>query len=126
MGLFNAILGNSSEVNAEAIKAQYSKLFLEDEDVQFACKMIRDTWIFTNKRLIMIDVQGLTGSKKDFHSIPYRSISHFAVESAGTFDMDSEIKIWITSQDEPIVKEMKKGFDVMGFQQILAYYTCAR
>ncbi len=126
MGLFNAILGNSSEENKEAIKAKYSKLFLEDEEVQFACKLIRDTWIFTNKRLIMIDVQGLTGSKKDFHSIPYRSISHFSVESAGTFDMDSEIKIWITSHDQPIVKEMKKGFDVMNFQQILAYYTCAR
>ncbi len=126
MGLFNAILGNSSEVNPEAIKKEYSKLFLEDEAMEFACKLIRDTWIFTNKRLIMIDVQGLTGSKKEFHSVPYRSIYHFAVESAGTFDMDSEFKIWVAGQSTPIVKQLKKGFDVMGLQQILAYYTCAR
>ena len=124
MGLFNTIFGVASEVNANEIKEKYPELLLEEETVEFACKIIRDRWIFTDRRLVMIDVQGVTGSKKSFHSVPYRSITHFDVESAGTFDMDSEVKIWISSTDEPIVKELKRGFDVFALQRILTYFTC--
>ena len=126
MGLFNALLGVSTEISASEIKEDFGNLFLDGEEVEFACKLIRDKWVFTTKRLIMIDVQGLTGSKKSFHSVPYRSIYHFEVESAGTFDMDSEIKIWVAGQSEPIQKELKKGFDVFALQRILAHYTCSK
>ena len=124
MGLFNSLMGVSSEVNINEIKEEYRDLLIENEEVKFACKLIRDKWIFTTKRLIMVDIQGLTGSKKSFHTVPYRCIYHFEVESAGTFDMDSEIKIWIAGQSNPIVKELGKGFDVFSLQRILAYYTC--
>jgi hypothetical protein len=63
--------------------------------VHTAYLLIRDTILFTDRRLILIDKQGITGKKTEYHSIPYRSITHFAVETAGTFDLDAELKIWV-------------------------------
>ena len=75
---------------------------------------------FTDRRLLLIDKQGITGRKVDYHSIPYRSISHFSVETAGTLDMDSELKIYISSNPTPIEREFKKGTDIIGVQRMLA------
>jgi len=68
----------------------------------------------------MVDIQGMTGSKVDYMSIPYRSITRFSVETAGTFDLDSELKIWVSGSDSPIAKTLKKGTDVRGIQRALA------
>ena len=64
---------------------------------------------FTDKRLILVDKQGLTGKKVEYKSIPYKSIKYFSVETAGRFDRDAELKIWVTSRDAPTVsKEPEK------------------
>ena len=55
--------------------------------------MIRDLFVFTNKRLILVDKQGLTGNKVEYHSLPYRTITHSRVETAGHFDLDAELKV---------------------------------
>lgn len=57
---------------------------------------IRDGVVFTNKRIICINVQGLTGKKKDFTSMPYSKIQLYSVESAGVFDLDSELELWFS------------------------------
>lgn len=57
---------------------------------------IRDGVVFTNKRIIAINIQGLTGTKKDFSSLPYSKIQAFSVETAGVFDLDSELEIWFS------------------------------
>lgn len=62
----------------------------------------------------------MTGSKVDYTSIPYRAVTRFAVETAGTFDLDSELKIWVSGTSEPITKTLKKGTDVRGIQRALA------
>ena len=59
-------------------------------------KGIRDGVVFTNKRIIAINVQGLTGTKKDFTSLPYSKIQAFSVETAGVFDLDSELELWFS------------------------------
>ena len=69
--------------------------------------MIRDLHVFTNKRMINIDKQGMTGKKVDYLSIPYKSITQFNVQTAGRFDTDCELKIWISGQAEPIEIEIK-------------------
>ena len=53
-------------------------------------------FVFTDKRLIFVNRQGLTGSKVELQSIPYRSITRFTIETAGTFDLDAQLKIWLT------------------------------
>ncbi|NJB36068.1 MULTISPECIES: PH domain-containing protein [Flavobacteriaceae] len=121
MGLINKILGNASEVSSEKLTEKYSKLLVDNEVIELGFKLMRDTFMFTNKRLILIDVQGLTGSKTECKSMPYKNISRFSLETAGTFDLDAELKIWISSEDIPSVsKKFNKSIDVYAVQRYLA------
>ena len=71
-------------------------LLLPDEQIIGAFKAIRDGVIFTNKRIIAVNVQGITGKKKDFTSLPYSKIVVFSVETAGSFDLDSELEMYFS------------------------------
>jgi hypothetical protein len=95
---------------------------VEGEIIVKAFRIIRDLFIFTDKRLLLIDKQGITGKKAEYHSIPYKSISHFSVETAGNFDMDAEMKIYISGNPTPIQREFKRGTDIVGVQKILAQF----
>jgi len=75
MGLLNKLIGNASEMSSEKLSEKYSRLLTESETVELGFKLLRDTFMFTNKRLILIDVQGLTGSKVQYKSLPYKHIS---------------------------------------------------
>lgn len=79
--------------------------------------------MFTNKRLIIQDTQGVTGRKRDYHSIPYRSVEHFSVETSGTFDEDAEMKIWVRGCSEPIEQSFGRNADIKGIQRTLAKYV---
>ena len=68
----------------------------ESEEIELVYAHGRDRVWFTNKRIITLDVKGLTGSKKEYRSFPYSKISSFAIETAGTFDGDSDFKIWVS------------------------------
>lgn len=120
MGLFDALLGNASEVNADDLREELSPIMFDGEEIERAFKVVRDMYVFTNARLVLIDKQGLTGKKIDYLTIPYKSISTFSVETAGHFDMDSELTMWVSGRHEPIKKELKKGSDVVGIQKLLA------
>ncbi|MGS0680238.1 PH domain-containing protein [Shewanella sp. 125m-7] len=120
MGLLDSLMGNASEVNLDELTQELSPIMADDESLTLAYKVIRDMFVFTNKRLILIDKQGVTGKKVSYHSVPYKSITHFEVETAGTFDMDAELKIWISGQKDPLVKELKRGTDVVGIQKTIA------
>lgn len=124
MGLLGGILGNASEISKDSVIKDFGKLIWSGENVEKAYKLIRDTIILTDKRLIMIDVQGATGKKVEYHSIPYKSITHFSIESTGHFDLDSELKIWISGTAEPIEKQFTKGVDIYEIQAILAKAVC--
>lgn len=120
MSLLNAILGNASEMNLADLQREFSEILIPDEQIEAAYKLIRDKWVFTNKRLIVVNVQGVTGTKHEYHSIPYRSINQFAVETSGTFDEDCELKLWIKGAKEPLIREFKRGTDIKGLQRTLA------
>lgn len=123
MGLLDKVLGNAAEVDVAEIQSEFAPILATGESVVMAYQVVRDLFVFTDKRLVLVDKQGLTGKKVDYHSLPYKSITHFAVETAGHFDMDAELKLWISSLREPIVKELKKGTDVVGVQKMLAEYV---
>ncbi|SDU26460.1 MULTISPECIES: PH domain-containing protein [Desulfobacula] len=122
MGILNGLLGNATEVKVEDLQKELNPILADGESIEMAYKVLRDMYVFTNKRLLLIDKQGLTGKKVDYHTIPYKSISHFAVETAGHFDMDAELKIWISSSKDPIIKTLKKGTDVVGIQKAMANF----
>jgi hypothetical protein len=108
MGLFNAILGNASEVSIESLSKEFEPLLIQGETIEKGYKVIKDMFVFTNKRLILVEKQ-LVGSKVDYLSIPYSSIKKFSKESAGILDMDAELKIYLTGEDMPISKQFGKG-----------------
>ena len=126
MSLGNAIFGTASKISPEDIQNEFSPLLVEGEEIVGAFKVVRDLFVFTQCRLILADKQGLTGSKVEYHSIPYKSISQFSVETAGLFDMDAELKIYISSNPTPLKKEFKKGTDIIQIQKLLATYVVTR
>ncbi len=121
MSLLGRILGNASEIPAEELSTKYERLLTDSEQVELGFKLLSDVFIFTTKRLILIDVQGVTGSKVEYKSLPYKNISRFSLETAGTFDLDAELKIWISSENVPSVsKKFTKQIDVYAIQRYLA------
>jgi hypothetical protein len=69
-------------------------MFVDGEVIIGCYQSIRDYVVFTTKRIIAVNVQGLTGKKKDFTSMPYSKIQVYSVESAGVLDLDAELEIW--------------------------------
>ena len=123
MGIMNAIFGNASEMNAETLQKEYGALLCENERIERVYRLIRDKWVFTNKRIIIQDIQGVTGKKRDYMSIPYHSVERFSIETAGTFYMDSEMKIWIRGCASPFELNFGRNFNVAEIQRVLAQYV---
>ncbi|WP_152395539.1 PH domain-containing protein [Paenibacillus guangzhouensis] len=121
MGFLDGLLGNASAVSEKEVQEELQPILFPGETVDKAYKLIRDMFVFTDKRLILIDKQGVTGKKVEYMSLPYKSIARFSIETAGTFDLDAELKIWISSAVEPTVaKQFKKDSNVYDVQRILA------
>mgnify|MGYP006282728257 FL=1 len=121
MGLLNRILGNAGEVSIEKLQEKYGRLLTDDEEIELGFKLLRDIFMFTSRRLILIDIQGMTGKKVEYKSLPYKNMTRFSLETAGTFDLDAELKIWISSEDSPTVsKRFNKSIDVYEVQRFLA------
>lgn len=120
MGFLNSIIGNATEVDLSELQKEFSELLAQGEVVVTAFVIFRDKWVFTNKRLIMLNIQGLTGSKREYHSLPYKSISQYSIETAGTLGDDCEMKIWVYGQSEPYVKDFGRNVDVRALQRVLA------
>lgn len=80
----------------DSLASEVSALFIEGESVVGCYRGIRDYVIFTTKRVIAVNVQGLTGKKKDFSNLPYAKVQAFSIETSGVFDMDSELELWFS------------------------------
>lgn len=123
MGFFDGIMGNASEVSINEVEKEFSRVLTNGEKTEKAYKLIRDLFIFTNKRLILVDKQGVTGKKVEIHSIPYKNITHFSIETAGNFDLDAELKIWVSGSSSPIQKQFNKSLNIYEVQSVLADYV---
>ena len=123
MGLLSGLMGNASEVDNDDLEELLANTLIDGETVQRAYKVIRDMFIFTNKRLIIIDKQGVTGSKVEMLSIAYSKITKFSKESAGHFDLDAELKIWVGSDPTPISKDFKAGDNINEVYRIISEFA---
>lgn len=119
MGLMSAVTGNASEVNPEDVMETIGPLLADGEKITKAYKMIRDFFVFTSSRVILVDIKGATGKKKNFKSIPYKNIISWTIESAGLGFDDSELELNIIG-DEIIKKEFKKSINIADVQSALA------
>lgn len=123
MGFLDGLMGNASEVNTVEVQKEFARVLAPNEQIDKAYKLIRDMFIFTNKRLILVDKQGITGKKVEYHSIPYKNITHFSIETAGNFDLDAELKIWISGNAVPLQKQFNKNLNIYELQSVLADYV---
>ncbi|MEY4754106.1 MAG: hypothetical protein RJA44_1781 [Pseudomonadota bacterium] len=124
MGLLGGLMGIASETDANKIEREFAQLLVEGESVDKAYKLVRDVIIFTNRRLVLVDKQGLTGSKKEYLSLPYRSVVRFSVETQGHFDVESELKIWVSGSETPISREFRGDGSILDIQRTLAACVC--
>lgn len=105
-------------VQKVAVPTYIEKLFTDGEMGHQAFKTIRDVAVFTNKRLIVSDAQGLTGRKKEIYSLPYRSITMWSTENAGTIDINAEVQLWTRAGNIKI--NLRRDIDVRAFDLLLA------
>ena len=92
----NASFVKLRPVNDNAFEKKVAPILVQGEDIVRSFQSLRDGVVFTNKRIITINIQGLTGKKVDFTSLPYNKIQAFSVETAGAFDLDSELDLWFS------------------------------
>ena len=92
----NGFFARLKKVSLSEFNRIINEFLIDGENVIGAYKSVRDGVVFTNKRIIAINVQGITGKKQDYTSIPYSKISTFSLETAGLFDLDSELEIYIS------------------------------
>lgn len=123
MGILDGLLGNASEKDAQELQQQLTRILASDERIEYAYAIIRDQLLFTNKRLILVDKQGMTGKKQEILSVPYRSIERFSMETTGHFDLESELSIWVRGQTEPIHKTFRNDKSVYDIYLALGEYA---
>ena len=92
----NASVFKLKKTDASKFDSEMRDILIEDEKIIGCYQDVRDHVVFTNKRVIAVNVQGITGKKKDFTSLPYSKIQAFSVETAGVFDLDSELDLWFS------------------------------
>jgi hypothetical protein len=116
-------MGHAPEVSVGKIRQEFAPILMEGETIEIAFKLIRDQFVFTNKRLILVNKQGLTGSKVEFETIPYSSINKFSKESAGMLDLEAELNIWVTGESLPIKKEFGRDQNISAVYKLLSHYV---
>lgn len=117
-GLF-ARLGPS---DPREIAAELAPILVDGELVQLSFRGTRDSVVFTNKRLIAINVQGLTGKKRDYSSLPYSKIQAWSVETAGRFDLDAELELWFSGLGK-VRLEFKGQVDIRSIGRLIGSYV---
>lgn len=121
MGIFTA-----HQIDTAEIEREYGPILIEGEQVLAAFKAVRDTAFLTTHRFVLVDVQGISGSKVSVQSVPYRSIVRFSVESAGTFDIDSDLQIWASGMASPMTVKISREADPQAILRLLGERVLAR
>ena len=120
MGLFSTILGHAGETDAGAIEEEFKPLLADGETVEKAFKLVRDLIVFTDRRVVLVDKQGVTGKKREYLTLPYKQITRFSVETAGRADLDCDVKVWVRGQADPFVWDFPRGTAADDVAKLLA------
>ncbi len=118
----NASFLKLRQVSNAEFQEMVSPLLIQNEQIVAAYKGIRDGVVFTNMRLVVINVQGLTGKKKDFSSLPYNKIQAFSVETAGVLDLDSELELWFSGLGK-VKLEFSGSTDIKTIGNLIGHYV---
>jgi hypothetical protein len=121
MSFFSNFLNNSGVIESDKLAEEYNRILMNSEEIEVGFKLKEDTFIFTNKRLILVEVKKGEVNGIEYFSLPYFQISSFSVDSKKSFDSKAILKIWLNGQSDPkLEKEFSKSVDVYEVQKILA------
>ena len=123
MALLSGLRGHASEVDADRLETEFAEILVEGEAIERVYKLVRDLWVLTTKRLILVDRQGATGRKSVYLSVPYAAVTRFSLETAGFVDADAALCLWLRGQAEPLKQEFRRGDDVHGVHRVLAQHV---
>ena len=118
----NAVFLKLRPVADNTFSSVIEPMFIPDETILSSFQTVRDGVVFTNKRIFANNVQGITGKKKDFTSLPYSKIQAFSVETAGVLDLDSELELWFSGMGK-IKFEFVSRADVSGICRIISGFV---
>lgn len=102
--------------------SEVRSLLIDGETVLGCYQDVRDHVVFTDKRIISVNVQGITGKKKDFTFLPYAKISVFSIETSGTFDLDSELELYFSGVGR-VRFEFRGDSDIEKIAQMISRYA---
>jgi hypothetical protein len=109
-------------IDPNSLARELEPLLVEGEEVLLAFKGMRDSVVFTSKRLISINVQGLTGKKRDYTSLPLNRVQAWSVETSGTFDLDSELDLWFSGLGR-VRLEFKGNVDIRRISHLIGQHV---
>ncbi len=114
----NGSLFKLKKTEGSSVK-EVQPLLIPNENVVGCYKTVRDLVVFTNLRIIAVNIQGITGKKKDFSTLPYSKIQAFSVETAGVIDLDSELELYFSGLG--MVKfEFSGASDIVTIAQLIS------
>ena len=117
----NSAFVKMKQVSPGPLMGDIQPILINGEQVIGAYKAMRDYCVFTNKRVISVNVQGMTGKKKDFTSLPYSKVSAYSVETAGVLDMDSELEMYFSGLGK-VKFEFTGQSNIVQIGQIISTY----
>jgi hypothetical protein len=123
MGLFSGETKNTASMETKKFHSEYGQLLVDGEIIEAGFTVVRDTFLFTNKRLILVDIQGVAGRQLEYLSIPYSNIMKFSVQTGGNFDLNAELKLWIGNDTIPLEKKFNKDVSIYDVQKVLASHV---
>ena len=119
----NKLIFKLKKVNLEKKEEALADQLIDDEILIGAYQTMRDYVVFTNMRIISVNVQGITGKKKDFTSIPYSRINTYSIETAGILDLDSELEIYVAGVEQVIHFEFTGFSDIKEIGKAISKYV---
>jgi hypothetical protein len=123
MGIFTGATRGTDSVETKKFHTSFGQLLADGEIIEVGFVVTRDTFLFTNKRLIIVEVQGISGRQIEYISIPYGKINKFSVQTGESFDLNAELKIWIGSDTIPMEKKFNPNVNVYELHKVLASHV---
>ncbi|WP_252225968.1 PH domain-containing protein [Clostridium sp. ZBS2] len=118
----NGALFKLKQISNDDISKQIEPLLISNEIIVSSYKAIRDYVVFTSKRVIAVNVQGITGAKKDYTSLPYSKVQAYSIETAGTFDLDSELEMYFSGLGK-VKFDFKGNSNIVKIGQVISEFV---
>ena len=117
---------NLTPINKAEVREEVNGLLLPDEEINCAFKTVRDQLIFTNMRVIAVDVQGLTGRRKSYSSLPYSKVQFFSIQTPGFAELVPDSELYLMFANGYTAKfEFKGGVDIGAIGRMISEYVLA-